>query len=259
MVHVMRETHPTTIGDEVTVGHSAVLHGCTIEDRVLIGMGAMLLNGVHVGARLGRRRRHAGDRGHAHPAALAGDGPARHGEARAHRRRGRRDPLVRRQLRALPARLPGGADLAGGSGRLMAVPTTPARGMRDFLPDDVRRRQYVIGVIADVYPELRLRAARDAGGREHRDPHRQVRRGRRPAHLQDPEARRGRQDRRGRPGAALRPHRAAGPRRRRVPRARCRSSSSATRCSRSGAPTGRRRAASASSTSATSTPSGRRR
>ena len=49
MVHVMRDTHPTTIGDEVTVGHSAVLHGCTIEDRVLIGMGAMLLNGVHVG------------------------------------------------------------------------------------------------------------------------------------------------------------------------------------------------------------------
>jgi carbonic anhydrase/acetyltransferase-like protein (isoleucine patch superfamily) len=50
MVHVMRQTHPTTIGDEVTVGHSAVLHGCTIEDRVLIGMGAMLLNGAHVGA-----------------------------------------------------------------------------------------------------------------------------------------------------------------------------------------------------------------
>jgi len=50
MVHVMRDSHPTTIGDEVTVGHSAVLHGCTIEDRVLIGMGAMLLNGAHVGA-----------------------------------------------------------------------------------------------------------------------------------------------------------------------------------------------------------------
>ena len=47
-VHVMRGTHPTTIGDEVTVGHSAVVHGCTIEDRVLIGMGAILLNGVHV-------------------------------------------------------------------------------------------------------------------------------------------------------------------------------------------------------------------
>ena len=49
MVHVMRETHPTVIGDDVTIGHSAVVHGSTIEDRVLIGMAAVLLNGVHVG------------------------------------------------------------------------------------------------------------------------------------------------------------------------------------------------------------------
>lgn len=49
MVHVMRETHPTIIGDEVTVGHSAVIHGTTIEDRVLVGMAAVLLNGVHIG------------------------------------------------------------------------------------------------------------------------------------------------------------------------------------------------------------------
>jgi carbonic anhydrase/acetyltransferase-like protein (isoleucine patch superfamily) len=48
MVHVMRESHPTIIGDEVTIGHSAVIHGCTIEDRVLVGMAAILLNGVHV-------------------------------------------------------------------------------------------------------------------------------------------------------------------------------------------------------------------
>jgi len=48
-VHVMRDTHPTIIGDEVTVGHSAVIHGATIEDRVLVGMAAVLLNGVHVG------------------------------------------------------------------------------------------------------------------------------------------------------------------------------------------------------------------
>ena len=49
MVHVMREAHPTVIGDEVTIRHAAVLHGATIEDRVLIGMAAVLLNGVHVG------------------------------------------------------------------------------------------------------------------------------------------------------------------------------------------------------------------
>jgi carbonic anhydrase/acetyltransferase-like protein (isoleucine patch superfamily) len=49
MVHVMRDTHPTLIGDNVTIGHSAVVHGCTIEDRCLIGMGAILLNGAHIG------------------------------------------------------------------------------------------------------------------------------------------------------------------------------------------------------------------
>ena len=49
LVHVMRDTNPTVIGDNVTVGHSAVIHGCTIEDRCLIGMGAILLNGVRVG------------------------------------------------------------------------------------------------------------------------------------------------------------------------------------------------------------------
>jgi len=50
IVHVMRDTHPTHVGDEVTVGHAAVLHGCTIEDRCLIGMGAMLLNGAVIGS-----------------------------------------------------------------------------------------------------------------------------------------------------------------------------------------------------------------
>ena len=49
IVHVMKDTHPTTIGDDVTIGHAAIVHGCTIEDRCLIGMGATLLNGVHVG------------------------------------------------------------------------------------------------------------------------------------------------------------------------------------------------------------------
>jgi carbonic anhydrase/acetyltransferase-like protein (isoleucine patch superfamily) len=49
VVHVMKDTHATTIGDDVTIGHAAVVHGCTIEDRCLIGMGAILLNGVHVG------------------------------------------------------------------------------------------------------------------------------------------------------------------------------------------------------------------
>ena len=49
IVHVMGGTHPTAIGDEVTIGHGAIVHGCTIRDRVLIGMGAILLNGVDIG------------------------------------------------------------------------------------------------------------------------------------------------------------------------------------------------------------------
>jgi carbonic anhydrase/acetyltransferase-like protein (isoleucine patch superfamily) len=49
VVHVMTKTHPTTIGDNVTIGHGAIVHGCTIEDQCLIGMGAVLLNGAHVG------------------------------------------------------------------------------------------------------------------------------------------------------------------------------------------------------------------
>ncbi len=41
---------PVTIGNDVSVGHGAVLHGCTIHDRVLVGMGAIVLNGAKVGA-----------------------------------------------------------------------------------------------------------------------------------------------------------------------------------------------------------------
>jgi carbonic anhydrase/acetyltransferase-like protein (isoleucine patch superfamily) len=49
MVHV-DEGVPCTIGADVGVGHRCVLHGCTIEDGCLIGMGSVLLNNVHVGA-----------------------------------------------------------------------------------------------------------------------------------------------------------------------------------------------------------------
>jgi carbonic anhydrase/acetyltransferase-like protein (isoleucine patch superfamily) len=49
VVHVMNGTHPTRIGDGVTIGHGAIVHGCTLADRILVGMGAILLNGVEVG------------------------------------------------------------------------------------------------------------------------------------------------------------------------------------------------------------------
>jgi carbonic anhydrase/acetyltransferase-like protein (isoleucine patch superfamily) len=40
---------PVSVGDRVSVGHRAVVHGCTVEDDVLIGMGAVVLNGAHIG------------------------------------------------------------------------------------------------------------------------------------------------------------------------------------------------------------------
>lgn len=40
---------PVTIGTDVSVGHGAILHGCTIGNRVLVGMGAIVLNGATVG------------------------------------------------------------------------------------------------------------------------------------------------------------------------------------------------------------------
>jgi carbonic anhydrase/acetyltransferase-like protein (isoleucine patch superfamily) len=50
VLHVMKDQYALTLGDEVTVGHSVTLHGCTIESRVLIGMGAVILNGAVIGA-----------------------------------------------------------------------------------------------------------------------------------------------------------------------------------------------------------------
>ncbi len=49
VIHVMKDAHPTLVGDNVTIGHGAIVHGCTVEDQCLIGMGAILLNGAHVG------------------------------------------------------------------------------------------------------------------------------------------------------------------------------------------------------------------
>lgn len=48
VLHVDR-TYPLTIGKQVTVGHGAILHGCTIEDQVLVGMGAIMMNGAVIG------------------------------------------------------------------------------------------------------------------------------------------------------------------------------------------------------------------
>lgn len=49
IIHVSSKTHPTIIEDEVTLGHRVTLHGCHIETGCLIGIGAIVLDGVHVG------------------------------------------------------------------------------------------------------------------------------------------------------------------------------------------------------------------
>ncbi len=49
VLHVMKDECPLSIGDGVTVGHGAVLHGCTVESRVLVGMGSIVLNHVRIG------------------------------------------------------------------------------------------------------------------------------------------------------------------------------------------------------------------
>ena len=138
IVHVMREpSHPTVVGDEVTVGHGVILHGCTVADRCLIGMGAILLNGSSVGADCIVAARDAADRRRGRAAALARDGQPRQGPPRADRRRGRVHQGLCRELRRLPI-------------GLLVVTHARSRDAR-LSSRRVRRRAFVIGVIADVY------------------------------------------------------------------------------------------------------------
>jgi carbonic anhydrase/acetyltransferase-like protein (isoleucine patch superfamily) len=55
VLHVTHETHPLTIGAGVVIGHAAVLHGCTVEDGALVGIGARVLDGavIESGAQVG--------------------------------------------------------------------------------------------------------------------------------------------------------------------------------------------------------------
>src|SRR5450755_764142 len=49
VLHGMRHKHPVEVGDWVTIGHNATVHGCVIEDACLIGMGATILNNARIG------------------------------------------------------------------------------------------------------------------------------------------------------------------------------------------------------------------
>ena len=49
VLHGMRYVYPVVVGDWVTVGHNATVHGCVLEDAVLVGMGATILNDARIG------------------------------------------------------------------------------------------------------------------------------------------------------------------------------------------------------------------
>jgi carbonic anhydrase/acetyltransferase-like protein (isoleucine patch superfamily) len=49
VVHVTSGSHATIVGNRVTVGHSVVLHGCTVEDECIIGMGAVVMDRAVIG------------------------------------------------------------------------------------------------------------------------------------------------------------------------------------------------------------------
>src|SRR3972149_10236067 len=48
-LHVTKDTYPLIIGSDITIGHNVVLHGCTVKDRCLIGMGAIVLDNAEIG------------------------------------------------------------------------------------------------------------------------------------------------------------------------------------------------------------------
>ncbi len=50
VIHGTYEKSPTTIGNNVSIGHNAIVHGCTIHDNVLIGMGSILMDGCVIGS-----------------------------------------------------------------------------------------------------------------------------------------------------------------------------------------------------------------
>lgn len=49
VLHGQRNLYPVAVGDWVTIGHNATVHGCVVEDEVLVGMGAVILNGARIG------------------------------------------------------------------------------------------------------------------------------------------------------------------------------------------------------------------
>ena len=50
IIHCTYQKHPTNIGNNVSIGHNAIVHGCTVQDNVLIGMGAIVMDRCEIGS-----------------------------------------------------------------------------------------------------------------------------------------------------------------------------------------------------------------
>lgn len=94
---------PTSVGRDCTVGHAAILHGCTIGDNTLVGMGAIVLNGAVVGPGLHHRRRRLSDPGGRDPRRVHGHGRSRQGPPSPD---AGGDRIQRRSRRRLPPGIP---------------------------------------------------------------------------------------------------------------------------------------------------------
>ncbi len=84
VLHVDHDVYPCVIGNRVTVGHAAVLHGCVVEDGVLIGIGAIVLEWSENRSRRSSRSRRPGSRRHGSSREQPSDGRAGQGAAGCH-------------------------------------------------------------------------------------------------------------------------------------------------------------------------------
>ncbi|MBS1510598.1 MAG: gamma carbonic anhydrase family protein [Bacteroidetes bacterium] len=50
IIHCTYQKFGTTVGNNVSIGHNAIVHGCVIDDNVLVGMGAIVMDNVHIGS-----------------------------------------------------------------------------------------------------------------------------------------------------------------------------------------------------------------